>query len=222
MPIKETPLSACTADNLSRVLPILILAAGESKRFKTCKQLATDSQGLSILERCIKNCKAADVGPVYIVLGARADEIQTALITSKHAEGVQFIHNLDWARGMGSSISCGVKFITETHTNFAGVLITLADQVAIKPSYLQTLAANFKSNPSTPIASYYQNTLGPPCCFPASLAQKLIALNHSEGAKTVLQKHDAIPIAHPEAAIDIDTKSQWESWQQETKENHVD
>ena len=60
-------------------IPSVILAAGESKRFNACKQLATDALGLNMLERSIQTCITADTGPVYVVLRASAESIRAAI-----------------------------------------------------------------------------------------------------------------------------------------------
>ncbi len=221
---KPTSNTLNTLNTSTHTLATLILAAGESKRFMECKQLATDKEGQSILERSIANCKAAHLGPIYVVLGARAEKIQLQLESTKSLtlEDVHFIINPGWKNGMGASLSYGVKSIVQSHAHLAGILVVLADQVAVTATELKTLAERFLAQQLTPVASYYNDTLGPPCCFPAQLLGALVSLGSHKGAKEILYEHGAIHIPCPNAAIDIDTADQWEQWLLQENKEHVE
>lgn len=187
---------------------IVILAAGESRRFQSCKQLAKDSKGISILERSIQNATSSLVGPVYVVLGARAAQIKRSITI----EDVSFVENLQWKNGLGSSISCGVQAIVLQHPDIDSIIITLADQLELQPKDFENLARTQINNPDYPVASAYSATLGSPCSFPHSMFASLIKLEGKQGAKFLLRESNPTVIENPRAAVDIDTQAQWNEW----------
>ena len=79
---------------------ILIIAAGESKRLGTPKQLLKIEEE-SMLNRLISMVQNTVQFPIYLVLGANADLIKAQLPNSE----LNLVENLYWQEGMGSSIN---------------------------------------------------------------------------------------------------------------------
>ena len=83
----------------------IILAAGESKRMGTPKQLLPWGNTI-ILQQVINNAEASRLDSILVVLGSCADEIGAKLTMSSKSH---ILLNADYKSGMGSSVICGIK-----------------------------------------------------------------------------------------------------------------
>lgn len=189
---------------MSKSISVLILAAGASTRMKgEIKQLLSWGEH-TLLEEAIKQAKIIS-DKVYIILGAYANEI---LETVNINAGV--IHNNNWQMGMGNTISCGLKHITETE-NPDGVLIMLADQPLIDATYLQEVLDTFRKGESKIVATAYQSGPGVPAIFDKSILPELLTLQGDVGARKIIKKHllQTRLISPNGKEIDVDTKENY-------------
>lgn len=182
----------------------LILAAGNSSRFGDCKLLA-EVNSVSLIERCITTANAISQH-VYIVLGAYAEQIKNAIGDANHC-----IENPHWQQGMGSSLALGVSQLPESVN---GVLILLADQVAIEQKHLLQIVNKWQQSPHKIVCAHYANSSGVPALFPRQYFSELQQLTAERGAKRLLQKYsyDIINIALPAAAFDVDRPDDLRQW----------
>jgi molybdenum cofactor cytidylyltransferase len=97
---------------------ILILAAGQSSRLGSPKQLL-EYNGASLIKRVVQTALDSEIGRVTVVLGANANKIGTEL----DMPGLCLIENSDWEEGMASSIRAGVKAITDLEPDTDGIMI---------------------------------------------------------------------------------------------------
>jgi molybdenum cofactor cytidylyltransferase len=182
-------------------LAVLILAAGNSTRMGQSKQLLP-IQGQPLLLRTAQTALSADIGPVYVVLGARSAE--HALILKDL--NLHIIQNYRWQTGIGSTVTVGLGEIIQQETP-DGVMILVCDQPYLTAEQLQKLHALFQLHKNNIVASSYADTKGVPIIFPAPLFPLLLTLQPRQGAKKILQQYEDITLTidFPEGAIDIDT-----------------
>jgi len=189
----------------------LIMAAGASSRFGGCKHLA-EIGGVPILQTAVNHVRGL-VAETYAVTGAWHSEISTALSEGRVA-GVTLIHNTRWQRGLGCSIAAGVAKLA---TKYDGILILLADQVAITPEDIQALLASFDGDNIT--CGLYAARRGVPAIFAARYFEQLMALDGDKGARSVLLCSET-PVTErpmPLAAVDIDTAPALAEWVSKTQ-----
>jgi molybdenum cofactor cytidylyltransferase len=187
----------------------VILAAGSSTRMGTPKQLLL-YQGQSLLRRITETAIAAGCQPIFVILGAYMEQIQSQVSDLP----IQVVENRAWQTGMGSSIRCGIQaLLSHTHPVEAAILL-LCDQPFVSPQLIQKLESIHSSTCSSIIASRYQNTIGVPALFHATLFSELIDLPASEGAKTVIQRYlnTVIAIDFAQGAIDVDTPENYQQY----------
>lgn len=190
-------------ESASRELGIMILAAGCSQRFGGCKQLAEIHQQ-ALLLRSIETARAVVNEPsqVHLILGARATAIQSQLHHQLTALGVSVHINPQWQQGMGTSLAWGVA---QLHERYQGVLVVLADQVALTPEHLHQLIDSWRAGNEL-VCAGYGDILGVPAIFSRDYFTALMQLSGDRGARSVIQQcrqRRVIPLAA--AAIDIDT-----------------
>lgn len=183
----------------SPALHAIVLAAGESRRFGTLKQLAPIA-GQSLLGlaagRAVELCGSA----VTIVLGARAAELAPLLRDLP----VSVTVNPLWREGLGSSIRAGVASLPES---CEGVLLMLADQAAVSTGDLRRLADAWRGQPRCIVAASRGAIVGAPAVFPRALFHALGELRGNRGAHELIERHRecVMCVDMPHAAIDIDT-----------------
>ena len=177
-------------------LAILILAAGSSSRLGQPKQLLKH-EGYSLLQIAVK--KALNfTKDIYVVLGSEKDRCEKELAKYK----VNIIFNKDYEKGMGSSISCGIKYTKD----FENTMIILCDQPFIPTTHLNSLIENINDN--NIITSLYIDNLkkSVPAIFPKVYYSDLEKLDKDYGAKYLLQDNKTIDInLEKRFAVDIDT-----------------
>ncbi|MEK0423551.1 MAG: hypothetical protein RLZ95_1461 [Bacteroidota bacterium] len=193
---------------------VVIIAAGESKRLGTPKQLLLVEED-TLLNRLIKTVQRAVNFPIYLVLGANAEKIQAQL---PHIE-INVVENKDWQEGMGSSIRLGVQAILESAKKFDGVLILVCDQPYLTEAAIQDLVTLQAAKKTAITASFYANIAGTPALFHASIFPDLLALKGDQGAKKIIQERDQelAKLQFEKGVLDIDTQDDYQQLLKEVR-----
>jgi molybdenum cofactor cytidylyltransferase len=181
---------------------ILIIAAGQSKRLGSPKQLLV-FEGETLINRQIRIITSAVDVPVYLVLGAHATSIKAQL---KDHE-VTVVINDQWQEGMASSIRVGVDAIMNKNPSIDGVMIVVCDQPFLDASIIQSIFSLQKSSLQSIVACSYDGIIGTPVLFHKTMFEKLLALEGDIGARKIINDNpDEVSILSFEKGIvDIDT-----------------
>jgi molybdenum cofactor cytidylyltransferase len=185
---------------MSKKTALILLAAGNSSRMGTAKQLLA-FQGQPLIRHAAQQGILAGCSPIIVVLGAREAEIRVALTELP----VEVVVNDRWSEGMGTSIQTGLRALEGRELE--GAILALADQPFVGPDYLQRLVAAHSETGSSIVASGYSGTVGVPVFFSTESFPWLMTLKPAEGCKGVIMAHlsEALLLDCPEAALDIDT-----------------
>ncbi len=191
---------------MSRVAT-LIMAAGESSRFGSCKQL-TCVNGHPLLQHSIDQANAFCPGQVFVVSGAWQHEISTAL-EKGDVRNARLLYYPDWAQGLGSSIAHGVTALSEV---VDCLLIVLADQIAVTTEDFLGLYGHFTGE--NIVCGLYAGRRGVPALFGRNHFVKLKTLHGDRGAKALLYDQHIHVVEYPleHAIIDIDTPEDVHMW----------
>lgn len=194
-------------------LAYVVLAAGASRRFGGCKQLATVDFSQTMLERCLDTALNLAPGELFLVLGAEHQRIAETLALAQRFPRVRVLINDMWQEGVASSIRR--TLLEMAGQSYHGLFILLGDQIAITPEPLKRMRDLWFDNRDTIIASAYAQTLGVPAIFPACYFSDLLKLRGDQGAKWLIHQeaHNTVPFVLPEAQWDIDTERQLNDWQ---------
>lgn len=186
--------------NLQQRYCILVLAAGESRRYGSAKQLA-EIKGTPMVRYVTQRLIAPDVFRVVIVLGARADLIRPVIADLE----VDIVENPEWESGIATSIFAGISYISKTFPQAEGLVIVLGDQWKIAGHHIQTLLRTAALHPNLIIATDYDGSPGVPVFFPKEKWPELMSLTGDEGAKQLLQSRSDVRLLNLlEAKTDLD------------------
>ena len=176
-----------------------ILAAGPSTRFGSPKQLVRLEGGL-VLHRAVANAASVAGHSVTVVLGAHAREVAPALRLSS----ASVVLNRDWAEGLASTIRAAVR---GAPPRCEGLLLLLADQVAVSAEDLRRLFAAWRRHPILIAAALHSGAPGMPAIFPRWAFTDLLELRGDRDAGQVLRRNvdRVVRVPMPNAGLALDT-----------------
>lgn len=180
----------------------IVLAAGAATRMGQLKQLLP-YRGELLLGHAVQQAVHAGFLPVVVVVGAQAEAVRDSLARKP----VVIVENPAWQSGMGSSISAGMRRLTEGAVPPASIAILLGDQPLVEARHLQAMSGLLDTSDAAAIAAEYGGTLGVPAIFKAEVFEHLASLSPAEGARRLL-RHPQFKILSfrlPEAEVDLDT-----------------
>lgn len=180
---------------------IIILAAGNSSRLGTTKQLL-DYQGKTLLKHVVEQALASQPARVVVVVGAHAEEITATLAD----QGITVCYNADWSTGMASSINKGITQLLVENPAVASCIFSVCDQPYIsKENFTQLFVHQLETGKGI-VASAYADTVGVPVLFSESYFKILRTLHGDQGAKKIVEQHndDLATIPFDLGDVDID------------------
>jgi len=183
----------------SPALHAAILAAGAATRFGSPKQLVRLA-GTPVLHQAIANASLVAGHSVTVVLGAHAREIGPALRQS----AVSMVVNRDWEEGLASSIRAAVH---SAPAGSEGLMLVLADQVAVTGDDLKRLNAAWRRHPVLIAAALHGGAPGLPAIFPRWTFPDLLDLRGDRDPRLVIRRNvdQVVRVPMQNAGIDLDT-----------------
>jgi molybdenum cofactor cytidylyltransferase len=173
----------------------LILAAGESRRMGFPKALLPYREETFL--DTLSGLFAARCSPVIVVLGSAAE-----LIEAHAKRPATFVTNRDYARGMTTSLQCGLWAVP---LEADGVLFTLVDPPAVSQATLEALLAEPRPLLRVP---RYGAERGHPIWFSRQLIPEFLAIPEGGAANEVVHRHRAetefLDLDDPGIVADID------------------
>ncbi len=200
MPIQPSKL---LTDPIS--VAAIVLAAGASTRLGRPKQLLRPNplSGETLVDHAIAAARAGGARPIFVVLGAAAEEIQR----EAGLQDCAVVHNEEWAEGMASSVRAGVSAVLEQVADTSGVLLLVCDQPGLTAEHVGMLLAAHSEEPAGIAASRYAGRLGVPAVLPRALFPALLKLQGDRGARSLFETSGVAirAVEFPEGAWDIDS-----------------
>lgn len=165
-------------------IPILLLAAGGSRRMGQAKQLLPWGKS-TLIEHQLQTLLMTGK-PVVAVLGHRGEHIKGLL----ESYPVATLVHKQWDKGMGSSISFGIREMAKLFPEASGVLIVQLDQPLITASHYNRLLSSFQPGLGQIIVSRSSSGWeGVPVLFDRKYFEELQDLKGEEGARKIFRSH---------------------------------
>jgi len=184
------------------MIAILILAAGNSNRLGSAKQLLP-FQNTTLLGNTIAVAKSTGL-PIVAVVGARQDEIISEI--NKH--NIAFVMNENWQTGLSSSLQTGLHYLENKYKPLDAVLVMVCDQPFVSEKLLKELAEKYQSTQKS-VASFYDDILGIPAIIAKEYFSEIYKLTGDKGARQIINSNNFEKVIFAKGAIDIDTTNDY-------------
>ena len=183
-------------------IAIVILAAGKSLRMGFAKQIIRINNK-PLLKITLDKIESISED-TYCVLGANKDLILEEI----HFNNTVVIDNINYEKGLSSSISICIEFFEKKNLNYDGVLFVLGDQPAIETEYFLSIIKTFNEHKTKIIATNYDGKAGVPALFPKSFFKELKIIKGDKGAREILKNKPKSIIfeSFKTNLVDIDTR----------------
>jgi molybdenum cofactor cytidylyltransferase len=158
------------------VIAAIILAAGESRRMGTPKALLP-FRGETFLDRLIGKL-GAHCDPVIVVLGHGAEALRAAVLRP-----ARMVVNADYARGMLTSLQCGLRAVPRDCTQ---AIFTLVDHPNPDDATLAAVASAAAADVTIP---RFAGRKGHPVRLSRRVMDELLALPPDSKPTDVLYRH---------------------------------
>jgi molybdenum cofactor cytidylyltransferase len=191
----------------------IIIAAGESRRMGTPKQLLR-WHGRTFIEQIVSTLLESPLDEIVVVLGHRADEIRGQIpnLTTADATGegqivVRALLNPRYREGMLTTIQCGIAALSD---NVRATYIALVDQPQIKASTVATLRQQFEASGKGIVVPSHQMRRGHPLLIDLhKYRAEILAIDGPPGLQKLLRNHpdDILHVNFDDASVlaDLDT-----------------
>ena len=164
----------------------IILAAGLSKRAGPTNKLLFDIEGRPMIAKVVAQVIEVGLEPVVVVTGHELEAITEAL----DGFDIQHIHNFDYRKGMGSSISRGVEALEE---NIEGAMICLGDMPWVQNLTLKRIVGSFYPEVGREICRpVCRGMRGNPVLFARRHFEGLMKLKGDSGGKSLIEQNSRV------------------------------
>ncbi len=187
-------------------ISLILLAAGESSRLGTPKQLLM-YKGTNLIQHTIDMTLTLGMD-TFIVLGAYGEKIQKQVNTYD----AKIVENEEWNEGLASSIRKGLEGVLSSNPDTEAVILLLCDQPFLSAEILRQILEKYQETGLPIVHCHYGEASGPPTLFHRSIFPYLLELKGGQGAKKVV---DMFPdqvafIDFPQGSLDIDTPEDYQ------------
>lgn len=177
-------VAALQHDNLQTFEPCagIILAAGESTRFGSPKQLL-DWKGKPFVRQVAETALRSGLEPVVVVTGFHAADVESAL----SGLPVTIVHNPEYQQGQSASIRAGVASLS---SKAGSAIFLLADQPQIPADVIRALVESHGQNMQAILAPLVlEERRANPVLFDRDTFPDLLQLTGDVGGRGIFDKH---------------------------------
>ena len=165
------------------MISAILLAAGQSKRLKSENKLIKNFKGKPLINHILSSLIKSKVNKIIIVVGYENQKIKKIAYKNKK---IIFVSNLNYKKGISSSIKSGLKKISKKNIGF---LITHADMPLVSKSIINTLCSALKNKKKEIFVPVYKKKIGNPLAFKYSMIKAFRKIKGDRGAKKLIRSN---------------------------------
>jgi molybdenum cofactor cytidylyltransferase len=205
LPVLDPATSAETPDREVTVAGVL-LAAGESSRFRDGNKLLARVDGEPIVRRAARTLLESDCAPLLVVVGHEAERVREALSDLPF----ETVENDEYARGQATSVRAAVEALSDREDPVDAAVFALGDMPFVAPESVRRLVAVYRDGRATAVAAASDGERGNPVLFDARYFGRLADVEGDVGGRELLREGgDAALVETGDSGVraDIDTVS---------------
>jgi molybdenum cofactor cytidylyltransferase len=181
----------------------LVLAAGRSTRMGGPNKLLAEILGKPLVRIAAEQALASRAKPVIVVTGHQRERVEAALAGLP----VQFVHNPDYASGLGSSVGAGIAAVP---ADADGAIVCLGDMPQVDTVLIDRLIAAFDPEKGAlVVTSTLDGKRGNPVLWSRRFFPDLLSIEGDVGARHLIGHYGEavveVPVTGKAALVDVDT-----------------
>jgi molybdenum cofactor cytidylyltransferase len=181
----------------------VVLAAGRSTRMGAINKLIAEIGGKPLVRIAAEQALASRASPVIVVTGHQRERVEAALAGLP----VKFVHNVDYAEGLGTSLKAGIAAVPEKAD---GAIVCLGDMPQVDSALIDRLLAAFDpERGALVVVPTIDGKRGNPVVWSRRFFHDLMAINGDIGARHLIGGYAEavaeVPVNGDAALTDVDT-----------------
>tara|TARA_B100000427_G_C15331319_1_gene517028 strand:- start:56 stop:628 length:573 start_codon:yes stop_codon:yes gene_type:complete len=164
------------------MIKAILLAAGQSKRFKSENKLIKKFKKKPLINHSLTALTKSKVKKIIIVLGYQNKDIKKVI--KKNKKNI-FVINKKFKLGMSSSIKTGLRKISKKDIGF---IIVQSDMPFIKTLDINKIYNSILNKKNLVHVLKFKNKIGNPIGFNSSVLEKFRKMKGDVGAKFMVKK----------------------------------
>ena len=186
-----------------RRVAAVVLAAGRSTRMGGPNKLLADIARRPLVRIAAEEALASRAKPVIVVTGHQREQVETALAGLP----VQFVHNPEYADGLGTSVRAGIAAVP---ADADGAIVCLGDMPQVDAGLIDRLIAAFDPDQGALVVMpTFEGRRGNPVLWSRRFFPDLTAIEGDVGARHLIGRYSEavveVPLAGKAALVDVDT-----------------
>ncbi|MGB7257507.1 MAG: nucleotidyltransferase family protein, partial [Pseudolabrys sp.] len=191
------------APEKGRRIAAVVLAAGRSTRMGAINKLIAEIGGKPLVRIAAEQALASHASPVIVVTGHQKEKVEAAL----KSLNVRFVHNPDYAEGLGTSLKAGIAAVPE---NADGAIVCLGDMPQVDAALIDRLLATFDPERGALIVvPTIDGRRGNPVVWARRFFHELMGIGGDIGARHLIGSYAEavaeVPVSGGAALTDVDT-----------------
>jgi molybdenum cofactor cytidylyltransferase len=144
----------------------ILLAAGKSRRMRSCKQLLQLGES-TVIDRCICALVTGGASEIVVVVSEVGNEVAEAV----RDYPVRIVVNPESEGDMASSVRAGRDALS---AGASGVIVSLCDYPLVSAGTISGLVVEHGNSPGSIIIPCHQDQRGHPLLFPRTILNELV------------------------------------------------
>jgi molybdenum cofactor cytidylyltransferase len=196
---REEPVAAA-----GRRIAAVVLAAGRSTRMGGPNKMLAEIAGKPLVRIAVEQALASRAKPVIVVTGHQRERVDAALADLP----VRFVHNLNYAQGLGSSLRAGIEAVP---AEADGAIVCLGDMPQVDAGLIDRLIDAFDPEKGALVVMpTIEGMRGNPVLWSRRFFPDLMAIEGDVGARHLIGRYGEavveLPVSGKGALVDIDTR----------------
>lgn len=193
--------------NQNNGIAIVLLAAGDSRRFHGNKMLS-EVDGMPMYQRMISKIK--DIPAEQKIIVTQYEEIMNFISENRREYFIKAIKNEHSEWGISHSIHLGLEHCQDAEA----YLFSVCDQPYLKKESIVKLIETYTQSEKQIACLSYQGKLGNPVVFHKSYWSQLQRLAGDSGGKSIVKQDmdnvELVEVQDPKELFDIDTRQEYD------------